>query len=278
MQFAITNQGRRWALAFMSLLFMHFFIIGCRTAASNTNDSALESAEAKPWFDSKGLGAMCESTPATCSQFDDNKEFVDKCVKAGLQAKTCGCGVRCSGKVEMPQQSEIATDDSIPTVLSCPTASLRTMESLVSAGRWSNAVMKCATGHICAGHTVYCTPEQKQTTSKVRLFAKQNCRAEVLKHFCPDQFVESLICKEADIEKLSLGWKSAFLNEVNDSEVKKLQIASTKKCYQGFLCNGTAVKCDQKSLQNAKNLKAALENDGCEYWLKNFCSLGNQSL
>jgi hypothetical protein len=242
----------------------------CRATDPSRADSDLDALADKPWFDYAGKAATCDSPASQCDKFDDDKDFIDKCVAAGYQAKTCGCAIRCSGKIAMPPRPQTTAAGSTETA-GCPEASVRLMDDVVAAMGRSNNAFKCATGHICAGHTVYCAGALKESTVKIRRFAARRCRDVALERFCPDQFVESLGCQEADIDRLSAGWKAAFQGDAAVS-------ADIRRCYQGLLCNGVASKCDAKGLERARSLKTTLEKDGCEYWLKNFCSLGNQGL
>lgn len=258
----IQSSGRM--LSLMAVL-LGCLIQGCRTTDDGRDD--LSMAADNPWYDADGNASECAATPKACPSFDDNKEFVDKCVATGFQAKTCGCGIRCSGKVAMPERKKqlAAAAGNQPA---CPEAQMRFIDQILKSSRQSFEGYKCATSHICSGHTVHCKASVKDSSAKVRQYAGQHCRAEVLERFCPDQFVDSLACPEGRIAQLSAGWLDVF----------KKSSVQVKQCYQNVLCNSTSAKCSPGLLLKAKELQEAVEADGCEYWLQNFCSVGSISL
>src|SRR2546423_1693539 len=85
----------------------------CRsTSNSNTMSEQMDPPPSRAWYDSAGNPGSCDAPSKTgCGAYKDEKTFADMCVAKGFMAKSCGCVIRCSGKVAMPSTGGAAVQD-----------------------------------------------------------------------------------------------------------------------------------------------------------------------
>ena len=86
-------------LGLLSVLAVVVFVSRCRTVNNHEDESDTMGAPEREWYGKDGRGAPCDGPAKACEKFEDNKDFVDLCIAKGFQAKTCGCEIKCSGKV-----------------------------------------------------------------------------------------------------------------------------------------------------------------------------------
>lgn len=235
----------------------------CRAANPQDMDSDLDQAVDKPWYSATGQGGACDAPASACSGFKDDKAFIDLCVSKGHQARTCGCELRCSGKIDCqapPEESALARVD-VPGSR-CTTAMAQEAAGLLAARVPGGSLDRCLSAHLCGGMTGSCEGDALRASTRLRALSLAGCEEQIVGTVCRDGFVDSLQCPEAHIASLSRTW----------SEFRSRDVA-VKRCMQKLLCSGDAAGCGEH-LSQARALKAAVDQDGCEYWLRSFCSLG----
>lgn len=258
------------ALGLLSLLFVVVLASRCRTVNNHDDDSEMMGAPEKEWYGKDGVGAPCDGPAKACEKFDDDKNFVDVCVAKGFQAKTCGCSMRCSGRVtevtakapaQDPAAAQLAAD---AAAKACPDDSKAFIQDTVAGRRPGSSLDRCIESHVCNGNLGWCTSDEKATTTKLRSLAGGKCEQEVYQGACKDGYVDSSQCAESNINKLSAIWAEFFNKE-----------SGAKRCIRNFICSDDkGASCVAQDLAQAKDIKKAIDADGCEYWLRVYCSIG----
>ncbi len=252
------------------MVFGAFFAQACRTAHPEEESGALE-AESKPWYAKDGTAGTCDSPAKACQSFDDDKSFVDLCVAKGFSAKTCGCMIRCSGKVtqvaEAPAPSATAAAAAAASTgadpKACPEDSKIYIREAAEARHPGGSMDRCMDSHVCNGNIGWCSSEERQTTVKLRTLAHGACEQDVLNGICKEGYLDSLSCPEVHVAKLSRIWAEFYNKE-----------SGVKRCLRNFICSDDKGSCSDGDLAQAKDIKASIDHDGCEYWLRVYCSIG----
>lgn len=226
------------------------------------------SSSGEAWYDMDGDGRECEIPPASCPGFDYEKEFVDLCVGKGGRAKTCGCAMRCSLKVEysrqkpkpgMPAVAAVVGND--PKIV-CSASERIALNHFAENRRPGSDEDRCIEDFLCQGTTGRCLEADIAKVNDMRGLARNGCASEVYAVLCRNGFAESLQCPDAHIKQLS-----AVAIEMADKN------HPARRCTRNVICFESDVGCDVSQKDQAQKFKALLNKDGCEYWLRNLCSL-----
>lgn len=256
-------------LSLLSVLAVVVLVSRCRTVNTYEDDSDMMGAPEKEWYGKDGVGAPCDGPAKACEKFDDNKDFVDLCIAKGFQAKTCGCEIKCSGKITEvakapaldPAAAQLAAQQAANA---CPDDAKSYIADTAASRRPGSSLDRCIESHVCQGNLGWCTADEKATTNKLRTLARGKCSEEVYNGVCKDGFVDSSQCSEGNITKLSSVWAEFFNKE-----------SGVKRCIRNFICSDDkGASCVAQDLAQAKDIKKAIDADGCEYWLRVFCSIG----
>lgn len=253
----------------LSLLFLLVFATQCRTTQNREDDSELAGAPEKEWYGKDGVGQTCDGPAKACEKFDNDKDYVDLCVAKGFSAKTCGCAILCSGKVSEVKTAAVVDPAAAASAAeaaknACPDDAKAFIADTANNRRPGASLDRCIESHVCQGNLGWCTSDEKATTTKLRALARGNCEQDVYNGVCRDGYVDSSQCAEANINKLSSIWAEFFNKE-----------SGAKRCIRNFICSDDkGASCVAQDLAQAKDIKKAIDADGCEYWLRVFCSIG----
>ena len=248
----------------LSMMLGVIAVVGCRASNPHNTEEDLEAADQRMWYGADGSSELCEAPAALCTNFQDSKDFIDLCVAKGFQARTCGCALRCSGKVDYVG---IALTPNPPLeetpINSCPPALTKEAEDMLKANVPGGPVGRCLETHLCNGVLGNCADEELKTSKRLRELAGSGCESLVAGLVCRDGFIDSLRCPESNIALLSNTW----------AEFRSKDVVA-KRCIHNFVCSGDPGSCNAAYLPQAQAIKKAVNHDGCDYWLLKFCSLG----
>lgn len=262
---------KRIVVCLLALAGLSGLVPGCRAANPQDPDSDLDSApEERVWFGSDGFTGSCAAPAASCIAFKDDKDFVDLCVAKGFQAKTCGCAVLCSGKVDYLADVETAATGAreVPVTKegTCASDKVAFIEGAAQKRRPGGSTDRCIESHVCNGVVGSCNGADLDLSTQLRQVGRSGCEDQVVGTHCRDGFVDSLQCPESDIALLSTIWVEFRSKET-----------TLKRCLRKVVCSDDREGCSAEHLRQAQQLKTAVDSDGCEYWLRQFCSLGGSA-
>ena len=83
--------------------------------------------------------------------------------------------------------------------------------------------------------------------------------------FCKDGSLETFACGEEDIAHLSRAYTETYSKD-----------RDTKRCYRNVICSADKDGCTAEPLKAATAIRATIDHDGCQYWLRLFCNLGGK--
>lgn len=261
-------------LALGSAALLHGAAVGCRTV-SDEKSMQIADVEERQWFDAKGDGGVCEAPPKACPAIDHEavKDFTERCVTAGHQAKACGCNVKCSGRLAPAEGAAAAAQTGSPapasgaalTASGCSADARGEIAAAAQGRRAGTAFDRCAKAHVCRGQVSGCQPEDAVVTTRLRALGKGACGAEVLDAFCREGYDDTFQCPVADISLLS--------KLVDDMDVGTAEL---RRCVRGVACGGGRAGCGKEALARADMARDAVSRDGCEYWLRVLCSVSGR--
>lgn len=258
------------SIKFGACVFMLAALSSCRASNPQEPDSDLNATtEERVWYGSDGFVGACAAPATSCTSFRDDKDFVDLCVTKGFQAKTCGCAVLCSGKVDYVVASEPAAkaaEAAVASGSSCPSDKVAFIEETHQRRRPGGSTDRCVDSHVCNGVLGSCTGADLDLSTQLRQAGRAGCEDQVVGTHCRDGYVDSMQCGEADIALLSTTW----------TEFRSKETA-LKRCMRKVVCSDDRGGCSPEHLRQAQQIKAAVDRDGCEYWLRQFCSLGGSA-
>jgi hypothetical protein len=250
------------------LMLLALSLVQCRAEHSGGLSEPLDAQADADWFDMDGLGAKCDTPPATCPGFDYEKEFVDSCVEKGGRSKTCGCAMRCSIKIEYtrlkPKAESVETKSAENLETTCNEEGRKQIKTIAERRRPGSDEDRCIEDFLCQGTTVRCQPESIPVVAKIRQLAKNGCTREAVGSLCLNGFSESLQCPDSNITQLT-----AILENFSD------KANPARRCTRNILCFESENNCDSEQKSEALNYKKLLNKDGCEYWLRKLCALEN---
>lgn len=243
---------------------------GCRASNPQEPESALNDTAVRLLFAADGSAAPCDAPAKSCPNFQDDKDFVDVCVDKGFQARSCGCVMRCTGKVDFVSKAPAdlaATSKPEPTPgATCSPGKSKEVDAILASRHPGGALDRCLDTHLCNGMLGGCDDDVLKTSKRLRELGRTGCEDEVVGNGCKDGFVDSLSCPESDIALLSKTW-SDFRNKD----------VPLKRCLRKVVCSGDRGDCSAENYKQALAVKAGVDRDGCEYWLRQFCSLGGSA-
>lgn len=252
------------------MLGLSFLLAQCRAEQNGTMSEAMDSSPKEVWYGMDGDGEVCATPPAACAKFDYEKEFVDLCIEKSGKAKTCGCGMRCSVKIEYTRMLP-APGATVPKVevssdpaQNCTEKERATVNGLIENRRTGSDEDRCIEDFFCQGTLERCQPEVIAKVAGIRKLAKKGCTAESMNGLCRNGFQESLQCPDENIKTLT---------EVFQAQSDRNNPA--RRCTRNVLCFESEVSCDAGQSAAAHKYKKLLNKDGCEYWLRKLCSLEN---
>jgi hypothetical protein len=248
------------------LLVLALAASACRTARPEDAAEQLE-AQNRLWYDSAGQGARCEPTPASCPGFKDEKAFIDACVDKGFQAKSCGCALRCSGKIDFkaPPELALAAPGATAPEVGCTAHDRELIDRLAPHRPARNARDRCLDAYVCHGVAESCSDGDAADARRLRAMAAKACEREVVAGVCVDEAVDSFACADDVVKRASAEW-----TRVDEGRLD----ATDRRCLRNVLCNDNAGGCSDAAQASARTLKREVERPGCEYWIRKFCALG----
>lgn len=249
----------------LPLIFLTFFLLQCRADMADDDTRLVASHD---WVNLYGESGSCEAPPETCTKVDNDKKFIEACVAAGFQAKTCGCSVKCSGLIDFkrPRPVDIQNAPADDTS-ACSMDDRSYLQQIKSTLGKTRELADCINGHVCLGHTIYCTQTDSEVSYHIRSLGKANCEAEVSAALCSSGRVDSWECPDPTVETLSREWTASF--QEDDKPLRQ--------CFQGLICNGDESRCSDSLRVRARSIKKALEDSRCRYWYESFCRLGSDT-
>jgi hypothetical protein len=243
--------------------------VGCRTSRPEDAAEALE-AENRPWYDASGQGAPCAAAPATCPTYKDEKGFVDACVDKGFQAKSCGCGIRCSGKIAFKESGLGLAGHGHTTVpeAGCTAHDRDLIQRLAPHRPPQNARDRCLDAFVCRGEDRGCSDGDGTDARRLRAMAAKDCRDDVVAGICGEGAVDSFACPDEVVRRASVEW----------ARVDEGQMAiEERRCLRNVLCSDRATGCSDAGQAAARALQHEIERSGCDYWTRRFCALGRMN-
>jgi hypothetical protein len=227
------------------------------------NDLASE----KAWYDANGTVQRCEVQPPTCKPSGDPNPFIDSCVKQGYQAKSCGCFVLCSAAIKgfrltEDHQAKKPAESSDR----CSESDRNDIEGVRTARKQGTSLDRCIAAHVCNGKLGLCAGVDLITSTRLRDVARRGCADTVLNALCQSGFQDTFSCPDQTVQTLSSTWTE--LKQEDDP---------IKRCIREVVCSDRSSGCDPTSLRRATEIKKAIDQPGCIYWLRGFCAVGTQS-
>lgn len=278
----IRNKTRRatWSVrGILLVLSVGVGTVSCRTVDGERSSDLAEVGERR-WYGPDGVAAECGVADGACAAPSvDSQPFVEACVAGGYQAKLCGCVMLCTGRIGVqtapaPVASEAAGAAAAgpvspvqPGPAAPPTCGADDQEVIAKAARSRRAGTaqdRCLEAAVCRGNFQGCEPVDLALARQLRASAARACEATLLEQICPDGYDDTLACREADV---------ALLTEVA-AELRD-RGSEARRCLRGAVCADNAAGCSPAQLRRAEKAKAALERDGCEYWLRSICAVGS---
>ncbi len=238
----------------------------CRTAEVRDSDARLTERE---WYGQNGEVGLCEPPETNCPDRQDESQFVDQCVKAGHQAKSCGCSVRCSGKVALGvgQTAVHALHAAGSAEVSSQQATACKSEVItraVARRKPGSSLDRCLEAMACQGQKGLCDGDDLTVATSLRNEARRGCRSEVYHEICPQGYGETLGCSDEKVVAISAAW----------SDVTEARI---KQCYRSVVCDVQSGPCSDEILEKARNFDLLVKSPGCQYWLGVICQFGANS-
>jgi hypothetical protein len=240
----------------------------CRTVNENASDSESLN-ESRVWYDEAGNGGSCDAPAKACPPYHDQKTFADICVAKGFQAKTCGCTLRCSGKVDVPNAGGSSLADqkkSTAPADPCSADAHAYIAKVAETREPGTSLDRCIENYVCNGNFGWCADSDAETTAHLRALGKQGCESDVIQTLCKDGSLDSFNCPDADIKKLSKVWADLYSRDL-----------TVKRCIRNYLCSGEKLLCKGDDLKLAQSVKESVAQSGCNYWLRMLCSIGAKS-
>jgi len=262
------NLKKSFCFKIFFLAVFFFALVQCRAEHSEGLSEPLDTQSEEDWYDMDGVAEKCVTPPATCPAFDYEKEFVDSCVNLGGRSKTCGCAMRCSNKIEYtrlkPKPESEETKVAATLTTGCSETSRQLISDFAAKRRPGSDQDRCIEDFLCQGTTSRCEPEVVPTVASIRQIARNGCSREAVGSLCANGFSESLQCPDGNIAQLT-------------SVQKKLadKADPARRCIRNVLCFDSENNCEAGQKAEALRYKNLVNKDGCEYWLRNLCSLDN---
>lgn len=251
----------------MRIKYLCLVVLACLWSACRAThqgaDQELMTARPSPWYGTDGKESTCDEPPPSCPKFSEDKAFVDLCVASGFSAKTCGCEIKCSGKIDYKPKSLRADAPLNSVKQSCSASSLAQISRVLKARHSGTPLDRCIGRFLCNGNVGWCDPGDQKQVYELRLLAKNNCEAEVFTAACQEGWLDSLSCPDDVVERLSRIWAEFSGKETN-----------LKRCIRSQVCSDSKAGCTSDMAGRVKSIKAAIDTDGCEYWLRAFCKIG----